>query len=99
MSLSDLINVIGITVYVLLFGFFLWVTQLPHTKFSAVFWLLAIVAILLGRIDLYFLPALLAANKVQSIYALLLISEKLLLILGLLHFFEKKSPRLIYEIF
>ena len=90
MSLSDLINVIGITVYVLLFGFFLWVTQLPSTKFRAIFWLLAIVAILLGRIDLYFLPVLLAANKVQSIYALLLISEKLLLILGLLHFFEKK---------
>ncbi|MGS2719372.1 response regulator [Paraglaciecola aestuariivivens] len=90
MELTDLINVIGITVYVMLFGFFLWVTQLPNLRFRAIFWLLATAAILLGRLDLYFLPSWLPANYVQSIYALLLTAEKVCLVLGLLYFFNQK---------
>lgn len=87
MTTFDVINIIGITAYFLLAGLFLWVSRLPNSELRSKYWLIAGILILLGRIDLYFLPQWLPANYVQTLYALLLIAEKFFLILGLFYFF------------
>lgn len=87
MTTFDVINIIGITAYFLLAGLFLWVSRLPNSELRSKYWLIAGILILLGRIDLYFLPQWLPANYVQTLYALLLIAEKFFLVLGLFYFF------------
>ena len=85
---AEVINIIGITVYVLLSCFFWWVTNLTNARNQAKYFLLASIAILLGRIDLLLLSNWLPQSVIQTIYAGLLIIEKSCLILGLLYFFK-----------
>lgn len=88
MAATDIINVIGITGYVLLTALFLWVARLPGSQYRTKYWLIASIIILLGRVDLYLLSNWLPASYVQTIYALLLTTEKFFLILGLFYFFQ-----------
>jgi len=93
MELSEIINIVGITAYTLLAIFFLWVSRVSSGFSRTHYWLIAIVLMLCGRLDLYFLPPFIAAEHIQTIYALLLTVEKYFLILGLLYFFDKNIPK------
>lgn len=100
MELTDIINIVGITVYTLLTVFFLWVMFVPNTQTRTFYWLFAVIAILSARINLYFFPEYFPQNEVQTIYFSLLIIEKFFLIIGLLYFFYKKVPlSAIYKVF
>ncbi len=89
MELSDVINIVGITAYTLLTIFFLWVSRVSSNFSRTHYWLISVSLMLLGRLNLYFLPSLLAAENIQTIYALLLTLEKFFLVLGLLYFLDK----------
>ena len=93
MELSEIINIVGITAYTLLAIFFLWVSRVSSGFSRTHYWLIAVVLMLCGRLDLYFLPTFIAADHIQTIYALLLTFEKYFLILGLLYFFNKNIPK------
>lgn len=92
MELSDIINIVGITVYCLLAIFFLWVMFVPNILSRTHYWLSAVITILIARMNLYFLPEYISQSDVQTLYITLLILEKVFLILGLLYFFYKKVP-------
>ena len=92
MELSDIINIVGITAYALLAVFFLWVMLVPNTLTRTHYLFFAAIAILVARINLYYLPEYISQEDVQFIYYILLIIEKIFLILGLLCFFYKKVP-------
>jgi signal transduction histidine kinase/CheY-like chemotaxis protein len=92
MELYDVINIIGITAYILLTIFFLWVSKVSSGFSRTHYWLISALAILYARLNLYFLPDFLAAEHIQTVYMLLLIIEKYFLILGLLYFVYKKVP-------
>jgi signal transduction histidine kinase len=91
-ELSDIINIVGITAYALLAVFFLWVMLVPNTLTRTHYLFFAAIAILVARINLYYLPEYISQEDVQFIYYILLIIEKIFLILGLLCFFYKKVP-------
>jgi polar amino acid transport system substrate-binding protein len=91
MELLEVINIVGITAYSLLAIFFLWVSQIPSSNSRIYFWLISIVCVLFGRLDLYFLSGVLAPAQVQVIYAVLLSLEKVFLILGLIYFINNKA--------
>lgn len=93
MELSDVINIVGITAYVLLTIFFLWVSKVSSGFSRTHYWLISVLAILYGRLNLFFLPAYLAPEHIQTIYVFLLTIEKYFLILGLLYFIDKKVPK------
>ncbi|MDT0602031.1 ATP-binding protein [Thalassotalea castellviae] len=90
MELSVIINIVGITAYSLLAIFFLWVMLVPNILSRTFFWLISVLAILFGRLNLYFLPEYLAQQEIQTIYMFLLIVEKVFLVLGLYYFFNKR---------
>ena len=92
MILSDVINIVGITAYSLLMIFFLWVRQVSGTFSRSHYWLVAVIFVLMGRINLYFFPAFLSPESIQSLYAIFLTLEKLFIILGLLYFFNDDIP-------
>lgn len=89
MELYDVINIVGITAYVLLTIFFLWVSKVSSGFSRTHYWLISALTILYARLDLYFLPDFLATQHIQTIYMLLLVMEKYFLILGLLYFVNK----------
>ncbi|NQZ89656.1 MAG: response regulator [Colwellia sp.] len=89
MELSDVINIVGITAYTLLTIFFLWVSRVSSNFSRTHYWLISVSLMLLGRLNLYFLPSLVAAENIQTIYAILLTLEKYFLVLGLLYFIDK----------
>ncbi|MDO6446956.1 ATP-binding protein [Colwellia sp. 1_MG-2023] len=89
MELSAIINIVGITAYSLLAIFFLWVMLVPNTLSRTYYWLISVIAILLGRVNLYFLPEYLPQEEIQTIYMLLLLIEKVFLVFGLYYFFYK----------
>jgi signal transduction histidine kinase/CheY-like chemotaxis protein len=93
MELYEAINIVGITAYILLTIFFLWVSKVSSGFSRTHYWLISALAILYARLNLYFLPDILAAQHIQTIYMLLLIIEKYFLILGLLYFINKKVPK------
>jgi signal transduction histidine kinase/CheY-like chemotaxis protein len=93
MELSDVINIVGITAYVLLSIFFLWVSRVSSSFSRTHYWLISVSLMLCGRLNLYFLPSLLSPESTQTIYALLLTLEKYFLILGLLYFINRKVSK------
>jgi len=94
MELSDVINIVGITAYTLLTIFFLWVSRVSSNFSRTHYWLISVSLMLLGRLNLYFLPSFLAAENIQTIYALLLTFEKFFLVLGLLYFLDKHVSKI-----
>lgn len=89
--MSDIVNIVGITAYLLLAVFFLWVSKVPNSNTRNFYWLIAIIFMLSGRLDLYFLPEFLLPDQVQLIYAVALVFEKIFLILGLLYFIDNQT--------
>mgnify|MGYP000246906971 FL=1 len=93
MELSDVINIVGITAYILLTIFFLWVSRVSSSFSRTHYWLISVSLMLCGRLNLYFLPSLLGPENIQTIYALLLTLEKYFLVLGLLYFIDKNVSK------
>jgi signal transduction histidine kinase/CheY-like chemotaxis protein len=93
MELSDVINIVGITAYILLTIFFLWVSRVSSSFSRTYYWLISVILMLCGRLNLYFLPSLLAPENIQTIYAILLTLEKYFLVLGLLYFIDKNVSK------
>jgi signal transduction histidine kinase/CheY-like chemotaxis protein len=93
MELSGVINIVGITAYVLLTIFFLWVSRVSSSFSRTHYWLMSVSLMLCGRLNLYFLPSFLTPESTQTIYALLLTLEKFFLILGLLYFINKNVSK------
>jgi signal transduction histidine kinase len=93
MELSDVINIVGITAYVLLTIFFLWVSRVSSSFSRTHYWLISVSLMLCGRLNLYFLPSLLGPENIQTIYAVLLTLEKYFLVLGLLYFIDKNVSK------
>lgn len=93
MELFDVINIVGITAYSLLSIFFLWVSRVSSSFSRTHFWLIAVLLMLCGRLNLYFLPSFFSPENVQTIYALLQTLEKYFLILGLLYFIDKNISK------
>mgnify|MGYP000185710318 CR=1 FL=1 len=92
MELPDIINIVGMTAYSLLAVLFYWVMLVPNTSTRTYYWLFSAFAILIARVNLYFLPEYIAQDYVQTIYMVMLFFEKVSLILGLLYFFYKHVP-------
>jgi signal transduction histidine kinase/CheY-like chemotaxis protein len=93
MELSDVINIVGITAYTLLTIFFLWVTRVSSSFSRTHYWLISVSLMLCGRLNLYFLPSLLAPEYIQTIYAIFLTLEKYFLVMGLLYFIDKNVSK------
>ena len=93
MELSDVTNIVGITAYVLLAIFFLWVSKVSNSFSRTHYWLISVSIMLCSRLNLYFLPSLLTPESAQTIYTLLLTFEKYFLLLGLLYFINKNVSK------
>ncbi|NMP30218.1 response regulator [Thalassotalea sp. M1531] len=93
MTLYETINIIGITAYSLVAIFFLWLTQVPNSGTRAKFWFIAVLFMLVGRVNLHFMPQYIAQDHIQAIYAFSLTFEKIFLIIGLMQFVEGNKKK------
>lgn len=88
MALFDTINIIGSTIYFVIALLLAWLSRIPRTNPGAGWWAAAIFSGFIARVSLIIMLPLNEPRTTESIYAIFIMLEKLLLLIGACKFFN-----------
>ena len=88
MTLFDIVNIIGSTIYFVVALLLAWLSHIPRTNPGAGWWAAAIFCGFIARVSLIILLQLNEPRTAESIYAIFIMLEKLLLLIGACKFFN-----------